>query len=233
MKKKNAFTLAEVLITLTIIGVIAALTIPNLMSKYQKHVWVTKLHKCYNKIITGNTLIVQNAIELPYYGEDRNEFDERVKILEETFEQGSGGIACGEHLNKGCKYTNYKTRKNLDKKLDGTADNWSRTSRDGFLFANQYGFSYPDGSVITMMFNTFNAYWYDIAGKNLLFSFAVDVNGAQGPNQIGRDIFVFERPNNSYTIRPYGIDNPSDCEKGKEGYTCAARIIKDGWKMNY
>ena len=31
--KKNAFTLAEVLITLTIIGVIAALTIPNLVVK--------------------------------------------------------------------------------------------------------------------------------------------------------------------------------------------------------
>ena len=36
MRKKICFTLAEVLITLTIIGVIAALTIPNLMQKYEK-----------------------------------------------------------------------------------------------------------------------------------------------------------------------------------------------------
>ena len=42
IKKRRAFTLAEVLITLTIIGVIAALTISNLYSKYQKHVWVSQ-----------------------------------------------------------------------------------------------------------------------------------------------------------------------------------------------
>lgn len=34
--KKKAFTLAEVLITLGIIGVVAAITIPMLMTKYHK-----------------------------------------------------------------------------------------------------------------------------------------------------------------------------------------------------
>ena len=35
-KKILAFTLAEVLITLGIIGIVAAMTIPTLMSKYRK-----------------------------------------------------------------------------------------------------------------------------------------------------------------------------------------------------
>lgn len=49
MKKsvKKAFTLAEVLITLAIIGVVAALTIPTLVKSYQKQVTVTKLQKVY------------------------------------------------------------------------------------------------------------------------------------------------------------------------------------------
>ena len=34
--KKHAFTLAEVLITLGIIGIVAALTIPNLMTNTKK-----------------------------------------------------------------------------------------------------------------------------------------------------------------------------------------------------
>ena len=34
---RKAFTLAEVLITLTIIGIIAAITIPNLMQSWKKH----------------------------------------------------------------------------------------------------------------------------------------------------------------------------------------------------
>ena len=43
--KKCAFTLAEVLITLGIIGVVAAITIPGLMTKYRYHVMETKLAK--------------------------------------------------------------------------------------------------------------------------------------------------------------------------------------------
>lgn len=42
---KNAFTLAEVLITLAIIGIVAALTIPALISKHKKTVVVQRLQK--------------------------------------------------------------------------------------------------------------------------------------------------------------------------------------------
>ena len=47
-KKTKAFTLAEVLITLTIIGVIAALTISNLMQSYRKHQIETGLKSAYS-----------------------------------------------------------------------------------------------------------------------------------------------------------------------------------------
>ena len=40
-RKKRAFTLAEVLITLGIIGVVAALTIPTLINNYQTKSWAT------------------------------------------------------------------------------------------------------------------------------------------------------------------------------------------------
>ena len=43
--RKNAFTLAEVLITLAIIGVVAAMTIPTLISSYKKKVVEVKLNK--------------------------------------------------------------------------------------------------------------------------------------------------------------------------------------------
>lgn len=44
-KKKSAFTLAEVLITLGVIGVVAALTLPNLMSTYKAHTLKTQFMK--------------------------------------------------------------------------------------------------------------------------------------------------------------------------------------------
>ncbi|MCM1338317.1 MAG: hypothetical protein NC191_01440 [Muribaculaceae bacterium] len=50
LRKFIAFTLAEVLITLGIIGVVAAITIPALISDYQKRSTVTQLKKTYSTI---------------------------------------------------------------------------------------------------------------------------------------------------------------------------------------
>ena len=47
---KSAFTLAEVLITLGIIGVVAAMTIPVLVQNHRKHVVETKLKKVYSLV---------------------------------------------------------------------------------------------------------------------------------------------------------------------------------------
>ncbi|MBR1753987.1 type II secretion system protein, partial [bacterium] len=55
-RKKCAFTLAEVLITLGIIGVVAALTIPTLISNNNKRIVETRLQKVYS--------VMNNAIEL-------------------------------------------------------------------------------------------------------------------------------------------------------------------------
>lgn len=48
--KKTAFTLAEVLITLGVIGVVAAMTLPTLIQNHKKHVVETRLAKFYTTI---------------------------------------------------------------------------------------------------------------------------------------------------------------------------------------
>ena len=49
-RRKIAFTLAEVLITLGIIGIVAALTMPSVIEKHQKQVTVNKLKKVYSTL---------------------------------------------------------------------------------------------------------------------------------------------------------------------------------------
>ena len=44
---KQGFTLAEVLITLGIIGIVAAMTLPALLQNYANHVVETRLQKFY------------------------------------------------------------------------------------------------------------------------------------------------------------------------------------------
>ena len=58
--RKRAFTLAEVLITLAIIGIVAALTIPTLTQHYKKRVVETRLAKFYT---TFNQAINLSQIE--------------------------------------------------------------------------------------------------------------------------------------------------------------------------
>ena len=54
-KRKSAFTLAEVLITLGVIGVVAALTMPTLIVKHQKQVFVNRVKQTYS--IVSNAMI--------------------------------------------------------------------------------------------------------------------------------------------------------------------------------
>ena len=49
-KKILAFTLAEVLITLGIIGIVAAMTIPTLMSKIQEKRYTTQYKKIFSEL---------------------------------------------------------------------------------------------------------------------------------------------------------------------------------------
>ena len=58
-KTEHAFTLAEVLITLGIIGIVAALTMPMLLSNYRKQVAETRLAKFYS---TMNQAIQQSEL---------------------------------------------------------------------------------------------------------------------------------------------------------------------------
>ena len=59
MKKDFAFTLAEVLITLAIIGVVAAMTIPTLVANYQEKSWNTAASVFNRKL--GEALKVMNS----------------------------------------------------------------------------------------------------------------------------------------------------------------------------
>ena len=67
---KKAFTLAEVLITLMIIGIVAALTIPSVISNYQQQEFKTGLKKAVSVLNEAiQTNIAQDG-ETPYDNED-------------------------------------------------------------------------------------------------------------------------------------------------------------------
>lgn len=70
LHKKLAFTLAEVLITLGIIGVVAALTLPSVISKYQEKQTVTQLNATYSLLSQAIEKMVNDNGDISTYGDD-------------------------------------------------------------------------------------------------------------------------------------------------------------------
>lgn len=171
--KFSAFTLAEVLITLGIIGVVAALTIPTLMNNTQdaecKTAWkkaFSTINQAYNMMKIDNGGDLSDLLERPtgsYYPEPF--IDEFSKYLS---------------VQKNCLMT-VSIISNVCGTTDSIDQAYKTLSGDAL---NQYNIAY--GNLIlnngSNMF--FRAY---TQGKFLIW---VDVNGYnKKPNTLGKDLF--------------------------------------------
>ncbi|MBQ8459219.1 type II secretion system protein [bacterium] len=74
LTKYRAFTLAEVLITIGIIGVVAALTIPNLINNYKKQSTAIQLKSEYSKILQAIKLSITDNGDPSSWDKDNKTF---------------------------------------------------------------------------------------------------------------------------------------------------------------
>jgi prepilin-type N-terminal cleavage/methylation domain-containing protein len=130
---KKAFTLAEVLITLGIIGIIAALTMPALIQHYRKKAVETKLQKFYS--------VMNQAVQM-------SEVDHGDK--KEWAVRDCGGIDCIDYFNEHLfKYINTISVKYVDRSDDDTYGMIQADFADGSRLIIKESmddmFFYPDG----------------------------------------------------------------------------------------
>lgn len=221
--KHLGFTLSEVLITLGIIGVVSAMTIPSLVKNYQRQVYVTQLRKVYNEVgqavqtyMTDNRLVsmresrlVGNKVALKSF------VNNYFKIAKDCNGQYVGCFASSyAHMNG-----------DPDTSLVGWECDVTATLPSGAAICLSSGQAEQrpadsdingDGQV-----NGDDVISNAGASAGAVISVEVDVNGAQGPNMYGRDLFFID-------VRPNGDVAPSP---GTESYL--GRIIDDGWEMTY
>ena len=192
-KRLLAFTLAEVLITLGIIGVVAAMTLPTLIQKYQEKDTVTALKKFYSSISQAY-IYAKNEYGYPdiWYPENASRgvlsdimLDNFAKFMKTT-------KIC--HTNKGC-FPDVKY-----KKIDGNyTSNWNeRTDTSKLITSDGMSvFFYSYGPV------AFNDRGDSGALTETYGALSVDINGFKKPNMAGRDIFSFIIARDG--IVPYGV----------------------------
>ena len=169
--RRAAFTLAEVLITLAIIGVVAAMTIPTLISDYQEKVTVTKVKKFYSTFSNAYQLAIAEHGEISTWG--------LQKIYYTVDDEGKKYIS-DEDLAIREKFIDYvmpyiKTIKYLPLKsssiyedqgwffADGSAATWlwlgTKVGGDIYLTTDGKPLHYKKGDTYSFNKNAFKFFW--------------------------------------------------------------------------
>lgn len=242
-KKNFGFTLAEVLITLGVIGVVAALTIPTLMANYQKTQYVTSLKKAYAQF---NQVIKQLAADNGCTGDLVC-----TGLFTATNQKLGDEIIKYYKVLKNCQLsTSQECMPNSVKpNYDGSGTILNYDDNSYWEVSNAYRFITTDGISIAVSGGDSDCSWDNsrhITGdltqtcKEVVF----DINGpTKGPNISGKDVFTFWLSNGrGPQLYPLGgLDDSNSgrwnnhCFTGRDlsGEYCAARIIEENWQMNY
>lgn len=181
-KNKKAFTLAEVLITLGVVGVVAVLTLPSVIQKQQEKITVNRLKAAYS--------ILSQAF---------------VRTINENGTPDTWGMGnmndANSHIIMGNAFVPYlKLTKNcIGKNREYTKNNCYSTTSTPRDYSN---IVLANGT--SVYFRTFtgncssNANYPETCGM-----IGVDINGMKKPNEAGKDRFEFYMTKTK--LIPFGV----------------------------
>ena len=246
MKKNFGFTLAEVLITLGIIGVVAALTAPALVTNSGQAKIGPSLAKFVNTFETACEQMLQ---------------EEEVSRLSNALKSGKASVETVDDV-----YLPHNTRTEL---MEALSKYMIMSEYSGELKVNK-----PDGTnLITTNGTNYKAYMlkdgstmavrpaYDWGANGLykgeLVEIYYDINGPAGNNKLAKEVFVFGVDDGGY-ILPFGSAAHKELTKGRSmdiangnrtcnpkasggsgdncyanASACTGAIADNGWKADY
>ena len=234
-KEKTGFTLAEMLITLGVIGIISALIIPTLYSNIQNHIILTKLKQ---------SQVVLNKIFSELKTKQFEDVSELIDYVEniENFSSINEGIIETVNWHGAEMYQ---------------ANNWLRAM---YMYCENKKCSSTEGNAFRGYISTMNGIGYDFSKTNVVDSKVNNnkclvVSILTGPNDnsynTGRNIFYFMIYDNFIvepavyksdgSIHPYSNSKTeiinNGCSKDNtsviSGRNCAAKIKLDNWNIKY
>lgn len=211
----KGFTLSEVLITLGIVGIIAALTIPAVMKNYKNRLYVSQLQKVYSQLSDATKSVMNEENAQSFYETTAGVPNSCSNASEGKCEKGPGYFLnnyfkpikknCGNPAVTGtCVAASYKT-------ISGA---------DAGHLVGDYCIQTTNGAAICMS-----------SPKDGFSHVNVDVNGTAEPNIAGRDTFYMTIQTDG-SITDYKKTDASKCSNPSSA-GCLNKIIDAGWKMEY
>ena len=223
---KYGFTLAEVLITLGIIGVVVAMTMPTLIARHNEKVWTTSFLRVYSTL--------ENAYR-------------RVQEENGTFDNWTTFTMVGDNRRSTVKAKDLyeymiKPYVEINQAFVPKNDNWDNIGKYNCWPEKSYYFDKtPIGSSGDGTYRARAAVSLK-SGECIILGygngdFIVDLNSKRGPNTLGKDQFIFSfdikqkeriKPGN-YEI--WWTDNANYCDKSDAhgwiaGVSCGFWIVR-------
>ncbi len=238
--KKFGFTLAEILITLGVVGVVAALTLPTFIMSTKDKANVAKLSKTVSEFETAvsNMLHEEEMMNIASLSTGQDLFKTLTKYYK---------VSLADNYKDFIPDSDYKITYLTGNKTNFYSDTTLLTKSGAII--NLYGGMWQTG--ITQEQAAENGCsLYDV--EDGFYDVLIDVNGKEKPNKMSRDIFafVFGPDGRLYpyggrdvsfflhgdlknTWRDEGGEYPcTNTAKGR-GEGCTARLIEDGFEIKY
>ncbi len=220
---KKGFTLTELLMALTIVGVLAVLTIPVMMNNIHNRVFANQVKNMAATIeqLAQDELIAHRTRDL-----SDTDFGDPDKLLSDKHFSIAKKCTSDESLTKCWKTTATGKDKIQYKYLNKSNANLSVNGitiilKNGVMFKYSAPSSYENVSG-------------DIVGK-----FLIDINGNDKPNIGGRDLFGFYITNKGKVVDGSYVLKSNDTLENKitkcksETWYCYGALADNGWKMDY
>ena len=181
--KKRGFTLAEVLLVITIIGIIASYTVPSLLNSVQDKLYQTGFKKAYSNLSNIQMQMISD----------------------------NGGSLKGVFADQDQLLTKFESYLIYAKKCTWGADYgfcWAADAEflNGLLMSDyeqdSMGFILNDGSFLRLILDNTDCSNTNGTLGSICAKATIDINGFKGPNVVGKDIFWFWIRAND--IKPFG-----------------------------
>lgn len=212
---KFGFTLAEVIITLGIIGVVSAMTLPTLMTNIRERQTIARLQTTQSVLIQAVRLAEQENgdasgwVQGYWSGEDAVSIAEKLKPHLKILND------CGlNDTNQTCIKKTYKRRNGQPHDIRYATD--------------------PRYYKVVLM-NGISVWWKSTdegeRRSGTYIEIFIDTNGENLPNQLGHDLFIFSYEDG--TLKPFGAPNShypytTNClPKTSTGYGCAYYVLQN------
>lgn len=204
----DGFTLAEVLITLGIIGVVAAMTLPTLQQKLDERSNISALQKFYTEFANATNLLIYDYGEPEVWGLKNNDQDSSEQVLNLYKQRLNMTKICGEGDTTCFAFPVYT--------YDGTEQKITESQ-------------YASWALKSFVLNNGVTVFFDVNEGN--FSVFFDVNGKKKPGRLGNDVFAWAVNGKGKIVRY--TDSSLNGSGTDEDYNYAFEIMENGWQKKY